>query len=210
MNGFNPVDAKKRMIETLIKGYGIKDQAVIKAFSEVDRHLFVDRHNTPFAYEDAPLDIGYDQTISQPFMVAYMMEKLELNSDDTVLEIGTGSGYATALIASMVKYVTTIERIEPLLERAKRLVKPLYPNVHFHIGNGCEGFNDYAPYDKIIVSAATRHIPEKLIHQLKCNGLMIIPLGNHFFQDLTLIKKTSLGIKKTSLGGCRFVPLIDD
>ncbi len=205
-------DQRILLVENLRKK-GITDEKVLEAFSNEERDLFVPEEFKRLSYLDQALNIGEDQTISQPFIVAYMMQILELNENDRVLEIGTGSGYQTALISSLVKEVYTVERIKSLAWNARKILKKIEKkNIHFKIGDGSKGWIDAYPicneFDKIIVSAGAPEIPEPLISQLKIGGKMIIPAGELDNQSLILITKSDDGIKKEVLLNCLFVPLI--
>lgn len=200
---------KKMMVENQIIARGIKSKSVINAFMTIDRHLFVGNEQIKFAYEDYPLDIGCNQTISQPYIVALMIDSLEINKNDSVLEIGTGSGYQTALLACLAKQIYTIDINEKLIDIAeKRLSKLNIDNVVFVLGNGYFGLKDYAPFNKIIVSCAADSIPIALISQLCDPGRMVIPVDRFLWQDLVIIKKSNNQIIKESLGNVRFVPMI--
>ena len=197
-----------KMISEQIIARGISDKRVIEAMRRVDRRLFVSFLYRQRAYYDGPLPIGHDQTISQPYIVAYMTEALELNSDDVVLEIGTGSGYQAAILAEIVKQVYTIEIIEPLAREAQeRLMRLGYKNIEVKYGDGYKGWPEHAPFDKIIVTAAPEDIPEELINQLKVGGKMILPAGA-YFQRLYLITKTAQGFDKKPLIPVIFVPMV--
>jgi len=202
-----------KMVESQIKERGVADEKVLAAMSKVKRHLFVPEHSADFAYEDHPLSIGYGQTISQPYIVALMLQLLEINKEDKVLEIGTGSGYQTALLAEIAAAVYTVERIDVLLLKAKDLLDKIgYKNIHYQIGDGTKGWKEGLPacdeFDKIIVSAAAPNIPESLMDQLADGGIMIIPAGSRSSQDLIVIKKIGDEFITTNHGGCTFVPLI--
>ncbi|NOX36904.1 MAG: protein-L-isoaspartate(D-aspartate) O-methyltransferase [Calditrichaeota bacterium] len=200
-------EARKRMVETQIRARGVKDARVLKAMEKVPRHRFVPEHLWDEAYFDEPLPIGYGQTISQPYVVAYMTEQLGLTGDEKVLEIGTGSGYQAAILAELAKEVYTIEIIPELGKRAAEVLKELgYENVHVRIGDGYRGWPEAAPFDAIILTAAPDHVPQPLLDQLKVGGRMILPLGD-FYQDLVLITKTEKGIKKERKIPVRFVPM---
>jgi len=200
--------ARRNMVEYQIKARGIKDKRVIAAMLKVPRHLFVPEEMRDMAYRDEPLPIGYGQTISQPYIVAYMTEALKLRPEDKVLEIGTGSGYQTAILAELVRDVYTIEIIPELSERAQVTLKNLgYTNIEFLIGDGSKGWPEKAPFDAILVSAAPAEVPPALVEQLQINGRLVIPVGTDS-QELVLIKKTKKGLEKTRLIGVRFVPLI--
>ena len=202
-------DAKRQeMISHQIKNRGITDGKVLEAMEKVRRHLFVPDALRGMAYEDRPLPIGHDQTISQPYIVAYMTQAARPRPDDRVLEIGTGSGYQAAILAEIVKEVYTIEIIKPLADSASsRLLDMGYQNVKVKWGDGYEGWVEYAPFDTIIVTAAPSEIPENLIDQLKIGGRMVIPIGI-FFQELYLITRTESGFDKKAILPVRFVPMV--
>ena len=198
------------MVKDQIVERGVKDRSVIEAMMAVPRHKFVSENYQSRAYDDSPLPIGYGQTISQPYIVAYMTEILNLNKNSTVLEVGTGSGYQAAIISPIVKQVYTIEIIPELAKSAAVLLKNLgYHNVEVAIGDGYYGWNKYAPFDAIIVTAAAGHIPPPLIEQLKNNGRMVIPVGGSFLvQNLILVTKDKNGnVTTRNLLPVRFVPL---
>ncbi len=196
------------MVETQIAHRGISDQKVLDAIYKVKRHLFVPERLKKLAYEDHPLPIGYGQTISQPYIVAYMTEVANLKKGDRVLEIGTGSGYQAAVLAEIVKEVYTIEIIKPLADTARQRLKDLgYKNIYVKHGDGYLGWPEFMPYDAIIVTAAPNEVPEKLVEQLKVGGRMVVPIGS-FYQELYLITKTEEGIRKQTLLPVRFVPMV--
>ncbi|MFA4925549.1 MAG: protein-L-isoaspartate(D-aspartate) O-methyltransferase [Candidatus Aminicenantales bacterium] len=200
--------ARQNMVEYQIKGRGIKDKNVLGAMLKVPRHLFVPEEMRDLAYRDEPLPIGHGQTISQPYIVGYMTEALKLQPGDRVLEIGTGSGYQTAILAEIVSKVYTIELIPELSLRAQETLKSLgYKNIEFLTGDGSKGWPEKAPFEAILVSAAPAEVPPALIEQLKIDGRLIIPVGTDS-QELVLIKRTKKGWEKTRLIGVRFVPLI--
>jgi len=208
-------DQRQRMIEAQIMARGITDELVIKAFQRVKRECFVSEEWKNYAYKDHPMTIGHGQTISQPYIVALMMSLLKLTPDDKVLEIGTGSGYQTALLAEVVSEVYTIERIDTLMTQAKAVLKKNeYKNIYFKIGDGTLGWVNAIPqideFDKIIVSAGSPKAPENLIKQLKELGLMIIPQGDMQVQDLIIYEKKQGEVITRSEGRCVFVPLIGD
>ena len=201
------------MVEDQIKGRGVKDQAVLKAVSTVKRELFVPEKYRDLAYSDRPLPIGYKQTISQPYIVAYMTEQLQVEKHQKILEIGTGSGYQAAILAELANHVFTIEIIPELAEGAEKVLnKTGYDNITVRTGDGYKGWPDQAPFDRIIVTAAPEEIPEKLVQQLANDGRMIIPVGETFFmQYLWLIKKDKDGIvKKEKILPVRFVPMVKE
>lgn len=200
-------DMRLKMVEYQIESRGVKDSRVLEAIKKVPRHLFVPENLQNLAYNDEPLPIGSGQTISQPYIVAYMTEILELKQDDRVLEIGTGSGYQAAILAELVDSLFTIEILPQLSKNAAEILKKLeYENIYFKIGNGFYGWPENAPFDAIIVTAAPEKIPQPLIDQLNEGGRMIIPVGD-FFQELYLMRKTDSGIKKEKKLPVRFVPL---
>jgi len=202
------VSKRKKMVEEQIIRRGIVDQKVIQSLSNVPRHLFVPTISEDFAYEDHPLPIGHGQTISQPYIVAYMTEALNLSSGDKILEIGTGSGYQAAVLAEIVREVYTIEIVKPLADSAKKQLKDLgYKNIFVKHGDGYQGWVDHAPYDSIIVTAAPEEVPEKLVEQLKVGGKMIVPIGS-IHQELYIITRTEEGYDKIKLLPVRFVPMI--
>lgn len=182
---------------------------ITKYYNELDRSYFLDRYKNQ-AHKDTPLPIGYEQTISQPSLVLEMTLMLDIQEDSKVLEIGTGSGYQTALLAKAAKIVYTVERIEELHLKAKeRLNKAGYKNIEFKLDDGNLGWEENGPYDRIMVTAAASSLPDELIEQLAPNGKMVIPVGVGFIQDLLLISKDSKGtIHKDIIGGVRFVRLI--
>jgi protein-L-isoaspartate(D-aspartate) O-methyltransferase len=186
------------------------NQRVMQAMATVPRHEFVPDEEKPYAYENRPLPIGYGQTISQPYIVALMTDLLEVEPDDKVLEIGTGSGYQAAVLSELTKQVYTIEIIRPLGERAEAAFKRLnLTNIEVKIGDGYFGWKKHAPYDGIVVTAASSHIPPPLVDQLKPGGRMVIPVGSRFFvQQLLLVRKDSDGeVTTRQILPVRFVPL---
>ncbi len=203
--------ARKRMVEEQIKSRGIKDPTTIEAFMKVPRHLFVEEALWGQAYSDYPLPIGQAQTISQPYIVALMTEGLELTESDRVLEIGTGSGYQTAILAEIAELVFSIERKNELSEQAKKMLTKLkYTNIEIKVDDGTQGWKSESPFDAIIVTASSPDIPSPLTDQLKDGGRMVIPVGGRVSQDLIKIRKVKGKIKKENMGGCRFVKLIGE
>jgi len=197
------------MVEEQIVSRGIKDAKLIAAVKKIPRHLFVEEALQNQAYSDHPLPIGEKQTISQPYMVALMTEALLLSGKEKVLEIGTGSGYQTAILAELSEKVFSIERIRSLAIRARKLLYELgYFNVEIKIFDGTFGWVEERPFDAIIVTAGSPDIPQPLIDQLAMGGRLVIPVGDAFVQDLFRVTKAEEGIKKEDLGGCRFVKLI--
>jgi protein-L-isoaspartate(D-aspartate) O-methyltransferase len=199
---------RERMVKSQIEARGIKDKNVLEAMRMIARHKFVSEDMKSFAYNDEPLPIGEGQTISQPYIVAYMTEMLHLKKEERILEVGTGSGYQAAILAEITKEVYTIEIIESLSLKAQKVLKELrYTNIYFKIGDGSFGWREYAPYDAIIVTAAPEKIPDALQEQLKISGRMIIPVGMTF-QELILITREKRKFRKKKLLPVRFVPLI--
>lgn len=199
---------REEMVALQIKNRGITDKRVLEAMTRVERHLFVPTNLHSVAYQDRPLPIGYKQTISQPYIVAYMTELAQLQSGAQVLEIGTGSGYQAAILAEIVKKVYTIEIIKPLADSARLRLQELgYENISVKFGDGYKGWPEYAPFDAIIVTAAPVQIPEQLLEQLKVGGRMVVPLGS-VFQELYLITRTKSGFDKKSITPVRFVPMV--
>jgi protein-L-isoaspartate(D-aspartate) O-methyltransferase len=200
-------DQRGRMVERQIRARGIKNQAVLEAMMKVPRHRFVTAEYVTSAYEDHPLPIGQGQTISQPYIVAYMTEAAEISDNEKVLEIGTGSGYQAAILGELAKEVYTIEIIPELAERARRTLSELgYQNVRVKTGNGYEGWAEYAPYDGIVVTAAPDEVPKALIDQLAMNGKMVIPVGVGD-QEMMIITKTAEGVIEKRTIPVRFVPM---
>jgi protein-L-isoaspartate(D-aspartate) O-methyltransferase len=201
--------ARLRMVEEQIFSRGVKDAKLIAAMKKIPRHLFVEEALQNQAYSDHPLPIGEKQTISQPYMVALMTEALLLTGKEKVLEIGTGSGYQTAILAELSEKVFSIERIRPLAIRARKLLYELgYFNVEIKIFDGTLGWMEESPFDAIVVTAGSPDIPQTLLDQLAMGGRLVIPVGDAFVQDLIRVIKTEEGMKKEDLGGCRFVKLI--
>lgn len=202
---------RKMMVESQLVARGISDRRVIEAFLRVPRHLFVPKEYEDLAYQDSPLPIGSGQTISQPYIVALMLELLELREDHRVLEVGTGSGYQTALLAELVSEVYSIERIPELLDEARERLRRLgYTNVFLFVGDGSKGLPEFAPYDRIIVSACARRIYEAWIEELKDEGLIVLPLEDKRGQNLIRARKRGEKLIIENHGGCVFVPLIEE
>ena len=198
---------RQRMVQSQIRDRGISDEKVLEAMMKVERHLFVPDELRRVAYEDTPLPIGYGQTISQPYIVAYMTEAAQLDAEDRVLEIGTGSGYQAAVLAEIVKDVYTIEILEPLADSARHRLETMgYENIKVKCGDGYEGWPEHAPFDSIIVTAAPPELPEDLIGQLKMGGRMVVPVGS-IQQELYLIVRTESGFDKKPLLPVIFVPM---
>ncbi|WP_455246100.1 protein-L-isoaspartate(D-aspartate) O-methyltransferase [Petrachloros mirabilis] len=199
---------RNHLVDEYIIPLGIKDPAVLAAMRHVPRHRFVPIADAAFAYEDGPLPIGYDQTISQPSLVAKMTEALKLKKTDKVLEIGTGSGYQAAILGELVDEVFTIEIVEPLARQAELTLKKLgYRNIRFRVSDGYNGWPEEAPFDAIIVTAAPDHVPQPLLDQLAVGGRLILPVGK-FFQTLDLYQRTEDGFDHKTLSLVRFVPLV--
>lgn len=199
------------MVENQVIARGISDKRLIRAMRKVERHLFVPEYARRYAYSDGPLAIGEGQTISQPYIVAFMTEALSLKPGMKVLEIGTGSGYQAAILAEMVAEVYTIEIVESLGMRSKKLLDELgYDNVFVKIGDGFEGWPEHAPFDAIIVTCAPNNIPEPLKEQLAEGGRMIIPVGGEGIQYLVLNTKEKGKIRQESILPVRFVPMVND
>lgn len=198
------------MVETQIIPRGIKDKRVIEAMLTIPRHLFVPEEALwSQAYSDYPLPIGERQTISQPYIVAFMTEALELKGTEKVLEIGTGSGYQTAILSMLTEKVYSIERISSLAARARKVLDSLgCSNVVINIGDGTLGWSEEAPFDAILTTAAAPDIPKCYVEQLNIGGKLVIPVGDEYSQTLVKIMKTKEGIIKQELGGCRFVKLV--
>ena len=200
---------RNKMVSTQIESRGVKDKHVLKAMRKVPRHIFVEEALWERAYDDHPLPIGQGQTISQPYMVGSMTEALELKGKGKVLEIGTGSGYQTAILAEIAEQVFTIERIEELLKKARRTLDRLgYTNVVFRVGDGTIGWQDQAPFNAILVTAGAPDVPKYLFEQLAEGGRMAVPIGDVHGQTLVVIKKKAGKQVKTTHFGCVFVPLI--
>jgi protein-L-isoaspartate(D-aspartate) O-methyltransferase len=199
---------REKMVNQQIENRGVKDEAVLKAMRSVKRHLFVPQGSISEAYSDHPLSIGFGQTISQPYIVAYMTEVLQPKPGFKVLEIGTGSGYQAAVLAGIVKEMYTIEIIPGLGNTAnERLKKMGYKNIFVKVADGYDGWKEHAPYDAIVVTAAAEYIPPPLIDQLKENGKMVIPVGSPFMtQMLMLVEKRGSKIITKSLIPVVFVP----
>lgn len=203
------INRRDAMVRNHIEARGISDQKVLAALRKVPRHLFVSEALMDQAYNDCPLPIGEQQTISQPFIVAEMTQALQLSKDDRVLEIGTGSGYQAAVLAEIVSKVYTVERHHSLFLRTRKLFDDLnYFNIVTKYSDGTLGWKAESPFDAIIVTAGSPKIPTALTDQLAVGGRMVIPVGDHHSQNLILIHKTNEGIQEESLGRCRFVKLV--
>lgn len=202
---------RNKMVEDQIRLRGVRDARVLNAMAGVERHLFVPEAARNEAYGDFPLSIGYGQTISQPYIVAFMTEALNLSGDEKVLEVGTGSGYQAAVLAEICDSVFTIEIIEPLGRNAEKLLLSLgYDNIFVKIGDGYQGWAEHAPYDAIIVTCSPTHIPIPLEEQLAEGGYMIIPVGEKYYQELVLMKKKNGKLVRDNVLSVRFVPMINE
>jgi len=200
-------EARKRMVESQLISRDIRDTRVIEAMHKVPRNRFVPPAERWHAYIDSPLPIGYSQTISQPYIVAYMTQALEVHPTHRVLEIGTGSGYQAAVLAELAHQVYTIEIVAPLAQRARETLASLgYRNIHVRTGNGYLGWEEHAPYDRIMVTAAPEEVPPALVQQLKIGGLMTIPVGR-FFQELKILRRMPAGMETLRTLPVRFVPM---
>ena len=201
--------ARERMVKNQLMARGIKDERVLQAMGKIPRHLFIQEALAGEAYNDHPVPIGEKQTISQPYIVALMTEALELKGSENTLEIGTGSGYQTAILAELSSRVYTIERIKSLLVKARKLLAKLgYNNILFKAFDGTLGWKEYAPFDAIMVTAGSPNVPDPLKEQLADNGRMIIPVGDRYTQELIKITRKGENFEQEDLGGCRFVNLI--
>ena len=201
--------ARNRMVESQLISRGIKDPRVLDTMRKVPRHRFVEEALYSQAYNDHPLPIGDKQTISQPYMVALMTEALDLRGPEKVLEIGTGSGYQTAILAELAEKIYSIERIRTLSNKAQRILDDLgYFNVVLKVGDGTIGLKEEAPFDAIMVTAGSPDVPQPLVDQLAMGGRLVVPVGDRYTQALMKIARVKEGITKTDLGGCRFVNLL--
>jgi protein-L-isoaspartate(D-aspartate) O-methyltransferase len=199
---------RQRMVERQLVTRGINDQRVLAAMAKVPREEFVTPDSRAASYEDGPLPIGFAQTISQPYMVAFMTEQLRLKPSDRVLEVGTGSGYQAAILAELVSEIYSIEIVEPLAKNAEATLQRLgYKNVHLKVGDGYKGWPETAPFDAIIVTCAPDKVPQPLVDQLKDDGRMVIPVGDRFAQQLYLLEKKNGQLKQSATLPVRFVPM---
>lgn len=205
------VALRNRMVDEQLIPRGISDKKVLEVFRKTPRHLFVPDKEINFSYEDYPLSIGHGQTISQPFIVALMTQELNLEATDKVLEIGTGSGYQAAILAQLCQEVYSVERIKELAENAKIVLEKLnLNNIHIKVDDGTLGWEELAPFDKIIITAASPEIPQDLLKQLKTEGELMLPLGGSFSQMLTLVIKGKSGVETKDICPCVFVKLIGE
>ena len=201
--------AREKMVKNQLIPRGIMDKGVLQAIRKIHRHLFVEEALAGEAYNDHPLPIGYKQTISQPYIVALMTQALELTGQEKTLEIGTGSGYQTAILAELSDKVYTIERIMGLMAKARHLLNELgYTNIMFKAFDGTIGWKSYSPFHAIIVTAGAPKIPQPLLDQLADGGRMVIPIGDRFSQELIKVTRKKEQYREENLGGCRFVDLI--
>ena len=211
-NGDHPdtlAQARARMVEEQLRGRGVRDPQVLAAMGKVPREAFIASEDFRQAYGDHPLPIGAGQTVSQPYIVAAMVEALELGPGDRVLEVGTGTGYEAAILAELAAEVWTIERHEELANKAREiLARPGYANVHVVHGDGSLGLAEHAPFDKILVAAAAPRIPESLVAQLKDGGRLVVPVGSRTEQQVHIVLKEGGEIVVTIHDLCRFVPLV--
>jgi len=197
------------MVERQLRARGIRDGRVLEAMLQVPRHEFVPEEFRPQAYEDHPLPIGKEQTISQPLIIAISLQALSLNGSESVLEVGTGSGYQTALLARLARQVYSVERHPELAETAERALKLLgFTNVQVSVRDGSQGWVEHSPYDAILVSAAAPLVPRSLIEQLADGGRMVVPVGPPHSQELLLVRRSGETTTTETVDGCRFVPLI--
>lgn len=203
--------SKSRMIESQLKDRGVEDEAVINAFRDIPRHLFVPESYKNNAYADRPLPIGEGQTISQPYIVALMTELLHLTEEDKVLEIGTGSGFQTGILARIADEVFTVEKNEKLQKRARSTIKSLgIDNVNFRVGDGTVGWDEYSPYKRILGTGGVPDVPSSLVNQLGNTGLMVIPVGSKMQQRLWKVKKVNGEPTYEKGVYCSFVPLVGE
>ena len=210
-NGHRYEEARQRMVDQQLVPRGISDERVLQVMREVPRHRFVPPDSQNAAYNDNPLPIGCNQTISQPYIVAYMTEMLQLKPEDRVLEIGTGSGYQAAVLSRLARQVYTIERIEELAGRARQALKDLgYENIQFRIGDGSCGWPEAGPYDAIIVTAAAPEVPPPLIDQLAPGASLVAPVGSTGYQDLVRLVKRGGRTHSEHLTPVAFVPLVGE
>ena len=201
--------AREEMVKHQLIRRDITDPMVLQAMRKVPRHKFVPQALRNRAYDDGPLPIGHGQTISQPYIVAYMTQCLQMTGSERVLEVGTGSGYQAAVLAEIADKVYTIERNLALSVEARKVLDELeYSNIVMRTGDGSIGWNQYAPYDRIMVTAGSPQVPESLVKQLADNGRMVIPVGDKYCQDLVIIIRHGDNIEETKAGGCVFVPLV--
>ena len=199
---------RQRMVQEQLMSRGVRDERVLAAMNKVPREEFVPQDSRAASYADQPLPIGYGQTISQPYIVAFMTEQLRPKPSDRVLEVGTGSGYQAAILAELVAEVYSVEIVEPLAKNAEATLQRLgCKNVHLKIGDGYKGWPETAPFDAIIVTCAPDKVPQPLIDQLRDGGRMVIPVGDRFAQELYLLEKKNGQLKQSATLPVRFVPM---
>lgn len=204
-------EARYQMVERQLAGRGITDERVLEAMREVPRHRFVPEDMGDMAYRDTPLPIGHGQTISQPYIVAYMTQTLHLTPDNRVLEVGTGSGYQVAILSRLANQIYTVERVEELSRCAEQIVQELgYDNIAFRVGDGGYGWPEVAPFDAIIVTAAAPEVPQPLIAQLADGATLVAPVGPAGYQELVRLTKQGEGTKVEHLVPVAFVPLVGE
>ena len=202
-----PVSSQERMIEEQIRGRGLDEPRVIEAMRAVPRHRFIPEAYRSQAYEDCAVSLDLGQTVSQPYIVGLMTRLLDVSASDRILEIGTGSGYQTAILARLARSVFTVERLSVLGRRAREMLESLgYDNIHYRIGDGYEGWPEHAPFDGIMVTAAPGELPDTLFRQLKDRGKMVIPIG----EELYSVTRSGDEAVKLHHGGVRFVPMVED
>jgi protein-L-isoaspartate(D-aspartate) O-methyltransferase len=202
---------RARMVEEQLRARGVSDERVLAAMGKVPREAFISADDGKNAYGDFPLPIGEGQTISQPYIVAAMVEALEVRLEDRVLEVGTGTGYQAAILGELAAEVWTIERHDELADRAREILQTLgYANVHVVTGDGSLGLADHAPYDKILVAAAAPRVPETLVAQLADGGRLVVPVGSRAEQQVLVVRKIGEEITESPREGCRFVPLVGE
>lgn len=211
MKTYPLAEERSRMVEQQIRSRGISNTRILTAMREIPRHIFVPPPYNTSAYEDAPLPIGNGQTISQPYIVALMTELLDPQPGDHVLEIGAGSGYQAAILSTLVRHVTTIERIPAVADLARKNLETLgLKNISIIVGDGTRGYPEHAPYERIMITAATPEIPHPLIDQLHIGGILVAPVGSREIQELITLTRNGNATARSSHGGVRFVPLIGE
>ncbi len=202
---------RQTMVAEQLRRRGIRDERVLAAMAKVPRHLFVPSGSHSESYEDRPLPIGDGQTISQPYMAAVMTQSLELRGGEKILEIGTGSGYQTAVLAELAKLVFTVERLFALFQKAESRLRDLgYENIHGRLGDGSKGWSEKAPFDGILVTAGAPEVPPALKFQLSEGGKLLIPVGSRYSQNLLKITRTGTRFEEEEITGCVFVPLVGE
>lgn len=205
------IETQRQQLITSLRNVGLRDEHILSVIATTPRELFIDEAQRNMAYADCALPISMGQTISQPLMVALMTQALQLSGKERILEIGTGSGYQTAILARLSAHVYSIERHQQLaLQAAKHLEQLALTNVSLYVGDGSLGWPDAAPYDRILVTAAAPEVPKQLVDQLVIWGMLVIPVGSSTRQDLLVIHRAPWGPEIRSLGGCVFVPLVGE